>query len=509
MFRLARRFCAPAPSGLAASVYAASPYLLFTAYERAAVGELLAAVWFPLLLGSLERRRLPVARTAVLLALLWYTNAPAGVMGSYLVLLALVFKAFAGLGKTRRFPARALAQAGRHLAALALGGLLAADYLLPAWYEQRFVAIGRAVGPGMRIRDSFLFGRTGEGFHDQVLSTASWIAVWTLGLGAAAGAFAVWRRPGGFRACSQRRAIDFFLLLLAVIFLLQLPMSGPVWRALPELEFLQFPWRLLLPGSAAVALLLALAASGARPRAKLEPTSQMRDVGNPMVVPAQSSMSAPSQNRPKRLLFKNPNLVLAGTALVLVAGLVGWASVTRYQPCDEEDNVGAQIALLASGSGFEGTDEYAAKDTDNGEIQQGLPPVRLLRSPDADEGDDSKSANPVWTPTPRDNAHGVVQVDRWGAAGAVVRVRPDAPAYAVLRLERFPSWLVLVNGSPCGALCVARDDGLLTVKLPARRWSTIRIAWQTTPDVRWGRGLSVCGLLLLLCVSRRAMMGRK
>jgi hypothetical protein len=43
-----------------------------------------------------------------------------------------------------------------------------------------------------------------------------------------------------------------------------------------------------------------------------------------------------------------------------------------WQPCDEEDNVAAQIAAFHA-RGFEGTDEYTPQGADNGEIQAGLP----------------------------------------------------------------------------------------------------------------------------------------
>ncbi len=459
MYGLARRFCAPTQAGLAAMVYAASPYLLFTAYERTAYGELLAAAWMPLLLNALMRPRVPVVPAAIAVAALWYTNAPSGVMGCYLVLLSFVWHLRGGLFQA----------ALQHGGALLLGGLLAADYLLPAWFEQRWVTIARAIGPGMRIRDSFLFEHTGELFHDQVLHTASLIAVCTVAVGLLAGVVAL-RRTG--LAGALRRASEFCLVLLAAVFLLQLPLSGPVWRALPELQFLQFPWRLLLPGSAAAALLLGLA---------------LRDVR------------------------KAGRVVAVGAALVYLAGVTTWAGTTRYQPCDEEDNVPAQIALLHSSAGFEGTDEYAAAGTDNGEIQQGLPLVRLLRSPDADEGDDSAAPNPAWAPAPKTLVPGAVRVERADPENLRIRVHPNEQAYAVLRLERFPAWRVLLNGAPCGARCLTREDGLLTVELPAARLSVIEVAWQTTTDAEWGRAVSGGAFLLiglLFLRERRVMMGR-
>ena len=467
MQRVARRFCAPVPAAAAATLYTLSPYLLFTGYERTAYGELLAAAWMPLLLGALLRDTLSIARVALLLAALWYTNAPAAVMGCYFVLLAVGWRAARHLRAGNKPALRELAAGA---AALVLGCAVSADYLLPAWYEQRFVAIRRAIGPGMQVDDSFLFKHTGAAFHDQVLHTASWIAVVTFA--AAAVAFATLlpklrRRTGG-----EQRSIVFPTVLVALSLLLQFPFTAALWHHLPELAFLQFPWRLLLPASAAAALLWALA------------------------LPVRGS----------RLLIP--------VALVLyAAGLALWTAQTRYQPCDDEDNVPAQLALLHAGTGFEGTDEYAALGTDNGEIQQGLPPVRILASASADEGDDSDpaddAANPHWKPVPQ--MPGTVQITQWGPEMFSARLRTTQPAFAVLRLERYPAWQVLLNGQPCAEACVARDDGLLTVALPANRTERIAIRYRATWDVRLGRAFTLTAaavLLSMLLLRRRAKRTR-
>src|ERR1019366_7289915 len=83
LYRLARGFAGSNAALLAAILYLANPYLLFTAYERTAYGEMLAAAWIPLLLLSILRERVTVPGIALPIALLWLTNPPAAVMGSY------------------------------------------------------------------------------------------------------------------------------------------------------------------------------------------------------------------------------------------------------------------------------------------------------------------------------------------------------------------------------------------------------------------------------------------
>jgi hypothetical protein len=50
--------------------------------------------------------------------------------------------------------------------------------------------------------------------------------------------------------------VTFFVLMLAILLMLMLPLSEPLWQTIPLLPFLQFPWRLL---GASVAMLAILA----------------------------------------------------------------------------------------------------------------------------------------------------------------------------------------------------------------------------------------------------------
>jgi hypothetical protein len=179
------------------------------------------------------------------------------------------------------------------------------------------------------------------------------------------------------------------------------------------------------------------------------------------------------------------------------------------QFCDEEDNVRAQQALLTdhnsssspnadSPPGFEGTDEYTPAGADNGEIQQGLPQVRLLAAPNADEGDDSISPNPDWiSPVWKDGATaaGSVRIERWRPEDKRLSITTSAATYAVLRLMDYPAWLVLVNGHPLASR-LHREDGLLTIPLDPGT-ETVEVRWHATPDVYAGRSLSLVSLVLL------------
>src|ERR1700684_4327629 len=81
--------------------------------------------------------------------------------------------------------------------ALRLG--LAACCIVPAAFEQRWVQIDRAIGPGMRVEDSFLFAHTANAFHNQVLRTASWILIGEFAVAAIA-AWLAWKKHTGSAA---------------------------------------------------------------------------------------------------------------------------------------------------------------------------------------------------------------------------------------------------------------------------------------------------------------------
>ncbi len=439
MQRLAREWLASREAATAAACfYVANPYMLFVAYERTAYGELLAATLLPVLLVFALRRRPPVAALALTFAAVWLSNAPTGVIASYTLLwLAIVRLCF----ERNWIPALRMG------AAVALGLGLDGFYLLPAAYQQRWVEIARAAdAPGMRIRDSFLFALTGEPYHDQVLRTASWLAVLLIATSTVS-----FFRMG---RSTRKRLLPAITLLPLVLFLL-LPASNPVWEHAPHLRFLQFPWRWLM----VVSVLAAVSLAGAVAR-----------------LPGRSGRAA------------------VVSIIVLVS--VSVSTWHFYQPCDEEDAVAPQRALFLSGAGVEGTDEYTPIGADNGAIQRNLPLVRMLRDADANTVDSSHEQNPLWQPERDSIVPAAVSFVEWQPERKALTVKAPVNAFAVLRLMDYPAWNVRVNGNLLTTR-PRREDGLLAIPVSAGL-SVIQIAWSTTPDVRWGRWLSLASLLLLV-----------
>jgi len=247
MYVLMTRWLDRSDAIFAAVLYAVNPYHLVIVYWRSAFAELLASCLLPLLLllvvravgqkddqkedQKVDQKTGVIVPLSLVLAAAWLTNAPAAVMIHYSLGLLIVLLAW-----HRRAP-RLLLVAGT---AVALGIGLAAFYLLPAIYEQKWVNIAAAVSAGSRPPDNFLFIHTGDADHDAFNRVVSWVAVLEIvGTLAAGWAAKRWR--------DKNRALWsplFFWAAAASI--LMFSASGFVWRLLPKLQFMQFPWRWLL-----------------------------------------------------------------------------------------------------------------------------------------------------------------------------------------------------------------------------------------------------------------------
>jgi len=448
MYLLAREWVPSISATLAACLYIANPYAMFVVYERSALGELLAGAWFPFMVLFALRTRSSVAPLGISVAALWLTNSPAAVMGSYLLA---VLAAGTWIVEGRPWPAL------RALGGVALGLGLAAFYIVSAAFEQRWVQIERAIIPGMRVEDSFLFAHTQNAFHDQVLWTASWIFVGEVVVASVA-AYLAWRARGGGRVRMVLTA------LLPIMLLLQLPASYLIWKHTPHLKFLQFPWRWTLALSVVTCLLVAIALK-----------------------------------KPSRL-----------TAMVVAASVVAMAvsgGLLFFQPCDDEDAVAAQVSGFRDGRGTQGTDEYTPKGADNSAVQQNLPLVRVLRAAQDDTADSSKEDNPEWHAGASESIAATVDVKRWNAEHWTVGVVAAETGYTVLRLMDYPSWRVTVDGKPA-AMRPVRDDGLMAIPTIAGK-HVMEIQWATTRDVIAGRTISVVGLLVLAIVVMLERRGRR
>jgi 6-pyruvoyl-tetrahydropterin synthase related domain len=235
MFVLARRWLDRRDAIFAAVLYAVNPYHLVIVYWRSAFAELLASCLVPLLLlcvlKAVDEGRRAIVPLALVLAAAWLTNAPAAVMVHYSMALLLLFFAW---------KQRSLRVLFIGAAAVLLGALLSAFYLLPAIYEQRWIDIAQAVSAGSRPADNFLFIHTTDADHDAFNRIITGVAVLEMAvIFAAAGMSRRWRE-------TQRELWTALLGWAVACSLLMFPVSALLWKILPKMQFMQFPWRWLL-----------------------------------------------------------------------------------------------------------------------------------------------------------------------------------------------------------------------------------------------------------------------
>ncbi len=249
MFVLARRWMSRSDAIFAAALYVANPYNLVIVYWRSAFAELLASCLLPLLLllvlRAVDDGRRVIVPLGLVLAGAWLTNAPAAVMIHYSLALLILFFAW-----QQRSPRLLLVGAG----AVGLGACLSAFYLLPAIYEQRWVNIAGAIGPGLQPQVGFLFAHTTDADHDNFNWLVSCVAVAEVAMTLiAAGAARLFRR-------TPRDLWNGLTVWAVACSLIMFSITGPLWRFLPKLQFVQFPWRWLLCLSLCFSVLVVAAA---------------------------------------------------------------------------------------------------------------------------------------------------------------------------------------------------------------------------------------------------------
>jgi hypothetical protein len=327
MFSLAKRWLPRADAIFAAAIYAANPYHLVIVYWRSAMAELFAAAYLPLLLLVILRSEEEgpgiVVPLGLLIALGWLTNIPSAVMMNYSLALLVLCVAIA----RRSFSIIRYAAV-----AAVLGAALAGFYLVPVVHQRSWVHIGQVLAPGVRPQESFLFTATQDADHNRFNLLVSVVAVWQIAL--LAGALFVSRR--------LRKQAVWFLISAWSVFcvLLMMRFTLPLWMHLPELRFVQFPWRWLLCLNVPFVLAIALSL---------------------------------------------PRWWLRGLVYAVAVGGVLWAGYSVQPPWwDKAADIQEMLDNQHDGIGYEGTDEYVPVTADADEVDDKAPQVRFVGTGEAE-----------------------------------------------------------------------------------------------------------------------------
>lgn len=323
MFLLARRWLSRSDAIFSAALYAANPYYLVIVYWRSAFAELLAGCLLPLLLLFVVRAEKDGRRVIVALSLIvaaaWLTNAPSAVMVNYSLALLIVVAAI-----VQRKPAL-LVYGG---AAVVLGAGLASFYVIPAAHEEKWVNIAQVLAPGLRPQDNFFFTFSDDVDHNRFNMAVSLVGVAEILLLAAAIFLA--RRWRG-----EHRTIWWLLAAWGTVAtLLMLPLTLIFWRYLPELRFVQLPWRWLLCLNVAFTLFVTMGC--------------------------------------RRWL----------TRFMICAAMLGVLAIVwhRVQPpwWDTAADIQEMHDFIEDGDGYEGTDEYVPAGVDPYELKKDAPQVATV-----------------------------------------------------------------------------------------------------------------------------------
>jgi hypothetical protein len=467
MFHLTRHFASQNAAILASAFYIGNPYMLFNAFERSAMAELMASIWIPLLLLAILCERPTVRGIAIPLALLWLTNAPAAVMGSYMLALVATLRVADRLlrsSQREHLPWRDHVRfASTFITGTVLGLALPSFYLVPAAYERRYVQVAMAIIPNMRFQDNFLFDRTADAAHNSVNHTVSMLALTVLALTVIVISGLALRssQPLDRDASNRPLPIATLAAITCLIAYLLVPISTPLWMHLPELAFLQFPWRLLSLLSVVLALALAF----------LLGTTQQR--------------------RWTAFLAPILSFILSATAYTLYA-----------QHCESSDRPATIAARLETRHGVPPTDEYTPNNADNDILRTGNPGYWFASAPNSSAPGTVPTAaelNPAIgsddTPVPPERTISTPAPRRF-------TFHTDRPGFLILNLRDYPSWTVHTTDPNSmeryEASQVPRDDGLIAIQLYYPSDYEIQIEWRQTTAAQVGMVISMLSLLGLL-----------
>lgn len=468
LYRLARRWFSPAASLVASLAFTYAPYHLLQIYVRAALAEFMALAWLPWAMLALlalwddpRPRRAALAGLALAALVLLHTVSTllfAPLLGGLMLVLA-AREVLGARAAGRRVRASAF---GWTFAALALGFLLACIFLVPMLLERGYVAEWQWVKETYDYRLHFVYPAQfldpGWGYGYSVAGIGDGMSfqlgVLPLLLAALGGAAAL----RGRRAPHAVRWLALFMLLVvAAALFMMMPASAAVWDALPLVDLVQFPWRLLAVSAFSLALLapfgLAWLAGG----------RDEEDVG---------------RDRPYAY-------VIAILMVLISLPFIG----PEIVPLRSQDELPvAVIEFELAYSDMRGMTRWAER-----------PPLN----------DDSPLIGQYLAGEPLRRAailsgDGQILAQESGPLSASARVAAQGPVELLFYTYYFPGWRATMDGRPL-EIRPQGPNGLIVARLPAGEHD-VRVSFGATPARSAGAalsGLGVLGVIVLLALDRR------
>jgi uncharacterized membrane protein len=442
-FVFARRLLPPGSAIFAAVVYAANPNALLIIYMRSDFAELLASAFFPLLFLSVLRltglvnhaetsKIRAVVAFALTFAAVWLSNAPAGVLATYSMVLLFAWAAW---------EEKSWKPLGHGAAAMALGFGLAAFYLVPAAYEQRWVNISQVLSAGLLPSQNFLYTMIDDPEHNLfnwIASTSAILLMVVTGIAALA-VSRQGREAGQPPAADATKTWRVLLLVAAAATLMMLKPTAILWNLLPKLRFVQFPWRWMSILAVAFAWFVAAAISRSR----------------------------------QRWLWVGAMVILLSATGTFFVHNTWW---------DSDDVPSLQFGMTHD-QGFEGTDEYDPVGDDHFNLPIKAPPRATIVAA-ADGSPIPKAAK--------------VLVERWTAEQRVIRVETPEAVRLALRLLNYPAWRIELNNTIVSAQ-PPTDTNQMIISVPAGQ-SVVCVRFLRTPDRTVGLLVSLLSALIAVAL---------
>ncbi len=475
MYRLARPSFGVAAAVVASAAYTFVPYHLLDLYVRKAFSELTVFAVLPYLLLATRTMVLRGERwDAIALALSLAATCIAHTITTMMVpALVSAYALFLIVGEKGHTLTARLGRLAMAAGAAVIGAAIAGFFLVPAFLERDSINLRiyteayvqyqkHFVAPRQLIWWPWGFGMSLDGLADQMSFRMGLLQIAGVLL-AALGLTRLKRR-----AAAARREVHFWLWVTGAAVFMMLSISEPVWRAIPALKFVQFPWRFLTLTSLSTSLLCGAALAAWGP-------------------PAAVGTSA----APRRRLW---SWALALCALFAIASALG-------------GSLGVNLRVPIERVGFE-------EKPYNNMIDRGPE-----AAPEPHDGSFVRRHTLRWIDhlppdvsfmerTPQDLERPRVEVVG-GAARVTMQeertqlwrfaVQADEPSRLRLNIYRFPGWVVRVDGAVVGVLEPAGEDRVIFIEVVPGSHEVVASFENTWPR-RLGDRLTFAGIALVAII---------
>lgn len=443
-----RSLTTPGAALFGAILYVIAPYhLAIDLYNRGAVSEFWSFVWLPLVMlavdGVIQRRRWAFAGLSCSYALLLFSH-----FGVTLCFSAVPVAAAFLLSERGRKMRTTLTTA----VAMTLGAGLASVFVLPVLLGEHNIHMELILDDFCDYRKWFLFQIPSPlDFKTRVLFVTLSMVIWVCGLSWLCLRF----RPQP----RERSRVAFYLGVGMTAFFFTTQASAPLWRVLPYLKDLQFPYRFDTVLTLAVAAVSALA------------FSYIRQPG------------------------ARPWLVVASLFLVAWMAADGWAAVSAFSEWRQVPSERAQRVDPLQHERFLWPQSASLRLLERSFLEQYLAahPARSLELRSAADG------QPI----------GRASVADWQPRRIVLDVDAPEPGRLTINHLYYAGWRGRIGAS--GQAISAKPtspDGMIEMDVPRGHYSLSVELAREGPE-KAGIAISICSALIVLVIAAAGVIGRR